>query len=393
MPESKIVEVPGVPVVIATVGAWYPEFIDRWLREHPIDPKKYAVVDFAERFVADYFAHHERFAVQRLAENGLSVPASGEFKKGSRERLLASAQVVIAGTQPGAPRAQLWTADFPNSAVEPAHFKIAEGGREELATVHLCGNYEPIERLLDAIDSASLTQEQSAEMVEFALGTAEKFDRWSPGELSPRLMAPFDVVRVTHAGVEWVVRPQVENSHPHPAGVLEYVAGFDSAGVLKNSTTLNANVPNSTACVTDLLIYYSYTYVGAGSVNKMVLGWDNGAGGDATLYLPSGITYNLGHNLSKYTDNASNFTTGTNRDSYFVYAYFTPTSPGVSGSAGTMTYTVQKNTPFTIAQVKGAYADGGYVVAQATASGSPVTAATTTSGSGGKAPSGGRAQN
>lgn len=170
---------------------------------------------------------------------------------------------------------------------------------------------------------------------------------------------------------------------------------FDSSGNTVDSGLLTVKVPNSVSYVTDLRLYYSFTFVGTGSVNTMVLGWDNGAGGDATLYLPNGISYNLGHNLSAYTDSASNYTTSTNKDNYYEYVYFTPTTPGSNGSGGTMSFNVQKNTPYTVSGVKGAYADGGFLVAQATASATPVASAQSSSGSGGKAPSGngGRAQN
>lgn len=384
MPESKIFEVPGVPVVLATVGAWYPEFIARWLGEHPLDPQRYSVRDFAEEFVADYFAHHSPRALQRLADNGLSLPSSGEFERGSRERLLAAAQVVIAGTQPGVHRAQLWTADFPDTAIHPAHYTVTEEGRKELASVHLCGNFEPFDQLLDAMDHAALTKEQSAEMVEFALGTAEKFDRWKPGELSPRVMAPFDVVRVTHGGLEWISRAGISG---------EYVAGFDSAGNLKQSSTMNTNVPNSIAWRTNAKLWIDWP-----SGSSTATYWlDDGSGNGVapTIWRPDGTTVSSvvalgGNGFNALTNgiNMSGLSTSSTAKVYFCI-YFIPGATG--GVSSTGWYVTYQNTPFGIndACIAAAYQDGGYIAFLATIN---TTNSSFTSGAlGGKSGTGGRA--
>ncbi|MHB1798201.1 MAG: hypothetical protein ACYCUI_07850, partial [Vulcanimicrobiaceae bacterium] len=238
MKRSKIYEVHGVPVVIVTVGAYYPQWIERWLAANPVSPTKYHLADFASKFVGDYFAHHRPMAEKHLADNGFTLTAE-PFAPGSQERLLAGAAVQIVGFEPHALRAQLWQADFPDSQIVPEHFSVVEiAGRTqrvEKATILCNGNYEPFDALLPHLDAATLTAEQAVEAVEFILGTVEKFDRWHPGPLSPRILSPFDVVRLTAEGVEWVKGSEGNTDDAAPQSPV-YAAGFDSSGNLKAST-------------------------------------------------------------------------------------------------------------------------------------------------------------
>jgi hypothetical protein len=157
---------------------------------------------------------------------------------------------------------------------------------------------------------------------------------------------------------------------------------------------MNTKVPNSTAFVTDFRIYFNFVFGTLGSANsEMQIGWNNGTvGSAATAWLPDGTTINLGYadgsagHAWPYDDTASIYSSSISHDKYYVFAYW-------NQALSSMSFSVLKNTPYTLSAVKAAYADGGYIVALATASGTATTNAAGTSGSGSYVPPGSRALN
>lgn len=377
MARSKMHQVPGVPIIIATVGAWYEGWIETWIAEHPLEGKTYSLPDYARAFVADYWALHDPHARARLSECGMSLPSDGELKPNTPERLAASAQVIIAGLQPGWPRAQLWNADYPKD-VEPLHYEVVideQGARRvEKATLHTMGQFDPLRPFIERID-ADMTQEQSVEIVRSLLDVRERLGRT---ENPIPCLAPFDIVSVTKDGVEWI------EGCEGPIAASRVVA-FDAKGNVFTTKMFNANTPNATAWYTDFTIQTNTT--GTSGTATTTYWFDNGSGVDITIHVPSyansvgdmnivpGSNGNAGPGHTTSASPSGTVTNVTFGQTIYFLAYYHP----VNG----WSITAQKNTPFTMAQIQTAYSDtyGYAIIASTVASSSGVTINGTGSGS------------
>jgi len=140
------------------------------------------------------------------------------------------------------------------------------------------------------------------------------------------------------------------------------------------STFLQANVPNSTAYVTDAVIEFAWTGSGPYAVT---IWYDNGTPAtDSSVIFPDSTTINLGHTTSGAPSfSATGVLNGTN-----YYAV-------LSRLGGTTTMTVQ-TTPFTTAAFAAFFANGGIVPAAAQSK-TPLFTASGTGGGGGHSGGGG----
>jgi hypothetical protein len=267
MTRSKIHSVPGVPAVIATVGAWYEGWIDSWIDDHPIDPSTFSVPEFAKEFAADYFAFHDPRARARLAECGLTLP--DELKPNTPERLAASAQVIIAGVQMNWSRAQLWTADYPNVEPQPAHYQIKETNgrmeRLELVSVHVAGNFDHLAPLIESFN-ANVNREQSHRVVECVLDIRERLGRT---EDPIPVRGPFDIVCLTRGGIEWLQGRE---------GALEadrvYAVAFDAQGNLKSTQSMKHMAVSVPVVSSSGITYTSSTGTSSTGDSTIEFYWD-----------------------------------------------------------------------------------------------------------------------
>jgi hypothetical protein len=164
--------------------------------------------------------------------------------------------------------------------------------------------------------------------------------------------------------------------------VRNHNVAFDGFAGMRSSKSFNAQIPNTSAFFTDFVIEYTVT----GTTPNMVLTlwFDNGtAGTDAHVYLPNYSTtpgdrdINVGHTTSTgFSKQLSGLSTNSN---IYILAYYTPGS-GMSFQA--------QATPFTIAQMRTAIQDGGYVAAYATV-GTGATITVTGAGGGSQSGNGG----
>lgn len=392
MARSKIHQIPGTSVVIATVGAWYDGWIEHWIVEHPVRRDAYSVPDIAKSFVADYFRYHRPKAQERLADAGLSLEDGQKLPPETPQRRIAGASVIVAGMQPGWPRAQVWHADFPrDSEPLPLHYEVApnaNGGldRIEKAAILTMGNSTPIRPIIENLDSTIPKAKESAELIESLLEIVNSNDRCNPTPESPRLLPPFDIVRIGAAGVEWlngcegpVIPSQPAERKfrgPVAMGSPKFYAGFDSFGNAQSSAMLKAKVPNSLA---NLLSDIALSADGGSSGSTQIKIWmvsksgnsANPAGGQYPAWIYPDGSGGISPAASNCGSSSSPLHTFTGLTSgaayYFVIGY------DVNTGLFTNTSTIYSASP-TQAQIATVVGDGTVVAVVATAnSGSSIT--------------------
>ena len=274
MSRSKIHQLPGVPVVIATVGAWYKGWIDKWIADHPVDPAAYLLPDIARSFVADYFAHHDPRAKARLAECGLKLP-EGKLQPHTPELLAAGASVIIAGFQPNWLRdVQLWSAVYPDQEVHSLHCVVVEEKdgsvrRDEQVAIYTMGNHDSLGPFIESADG-NMDREKSATFIGYLFEERERAGRT---ETPTPILGPFDVVRLSKDGIEWLSgnEGQVQTAEPVRDA---YVAAFDAAGNLIKTSGMNNTAVSVPVISSSGITYTSSTGSASTGDSTIELYWD-----------------------------------------------------------------------------------------------------------------------
>ena len=277
--------------------------------------------------------------------------------------------VLVAGCQPPkrlAPRAQLWVATFPSTDVVPHHYEVladanGQPGRKELLTFYLCGNSGPdADALFDQIQpSEEIGPRKSAELVESVFDTVEECDRLNPVAWSPLILPPWDIVRVTHEGIEWVKGAPIDR--------VALCNNFDISGNAKATTAQKNYIPNSLGNIVSNITVQTYS-ASAGALNAWF-----------TSTYPSANPAGSGYPAWTWPDQSGGvYPTATNCGSsgspVFSYPSGTLTNPTYCGigyhiASGAFYMAVPpQSTLLTDAQISSAIGDGSLLVVLTTAS-------------------------
>jgi hypothetical protein len=217
-PRSKLLQIPGLPVIIATVGRDYSAFIEEWIEAQSFKCDSYSCRDIAERLTEYVFALHRPEANRRLTAAGID-PLTAAFVD-KNERTLGSQEILVVGFDRGTgwDPPHCWHSEYPSS--EPERLNTRKIGSMEwlTAAIFAMGYNEPLKALWadepqDWIpDVGRLTELQCIDLTRFMLNTVGQFESWKPIG-TQCVFGPFDVAVVRADGVTWVDQPfQVEGS-------------------------------------------------------------------------------------------------------------------------------------------------------------------------------------
>jgi hypothetical protein len=342
MPESKLIEIPGLPVVIGSVGKHYPGLIEQWVASQAFAPTSYSCRDIAKRLTEYVFAIHRPVAERALWDAGID-PATATFED-ANERSLGAQEIVVVGFDRGngwAP--QCWKSEYPS--FEPERFNVRKFGFTE----HLQGGLlaigynEPLKALW--ADSSQewlpnvgrLNEMQCIDLCRFALNVVERFESWKP-KGKQCVFGPFDLAVIRADGVHWIDRPFVDYVPERDAGAEDRAASIPRSTPL--NTAQGSIPPIGTPAVT--------ATAGPTSITLSIPA--------ATFYLPDGSVVSV---------NAWNYTIGTLQSSttyHFNVAY----NLGYNGTTNPVgsyeVVTFPQSAALSQQQMAAVYADGLYPI-------------------------------
>ena len=213
--ESKLREVPGCPMVMASVGAaGAARLIDSFIRRKAYTRETYLICDGLRELWHDMFDEYDKHARKRLAEAGFDPDKSiadalatenHEFMT-AHERMVAGLQIISAGIDYiGLPR--FFEVNYPsreitcvNVAVDGPFAGVFCSGIFAMGSHNILGGFGDTE-----LDYTKLNSADAIELCRFMLDTVERGERLKEKTGVVRcVMPPYDLALITTGGVEWV---------------------------------------------------------------------------------------------------------------------------------------------------------------------------------------------
>lgn len=183
--ERSLHRVPGVPVVIATMGPSYGNWLTQWLSRYSVVQPGFSIDGIAHDFASAFFEHHDILMQARFASAGLRLPEA--LRAGTKEHALASAYVVVAGVDGDRAKAvaTAYRQTDRRQQIDPAPY-----GR---GLLHFVGKWDPNEPAIEFVKPATFDEPVAKRVLEnvlFIRGERERLVRKTPAPL-------YDMVQIS----------------------------------------------------------------------------------------------------------------------------------------------------------------------------------------------------